>query len=609
MPDAVRSRVVSAAAVAVLALALVLAPRVVHAAVVEVINDDGPGEGLNDATPASPVGGNAGTTLGAQRLIALQAAAAVWGGLLSSDVTVRIEASFDPLACNATSAALGSAGPSKVFRDFPGAPVPNTWYHAALANKLRGLDLDPTSDDVEATFSSSLGTTCAFPASWYYGLDGSPAADQVDLLTVALHELGHGLGFLTFVDLGTGSKLAGFDDAYMRSLEEHATGKLYPDMTDSERVMASTDTGNLHWVGPAVVANSGGLTSGRDAAGHVEIYAPDPQEPGLSVGHFSNSLSPNELMEPSYTGRNHDVGLARHLMTDLGWGPSACGDGLLDAGEQCDDGNASNGDCCSNACQFELEGVRCEDGDACTARDTCDGAGTCVPGPPPNCDDGNACTEDSCNPGSGCVLVPTTGPCDDGSVCTTGDACAGGTCVGVATVRTGCRRPTRPASSTLQLKDGAADARDSLLWKWLSGEATAVGDFGDPLALTDFSLCIFDESAGSPTLLLGATAPAGGTCGADACWSPAGTRGFKYKDREATPDGLGSLRLRSGESGTAKVGVKGKGANLPLPGLPVPEPAKLRAQLQASNGECWEATYSPVGVIKNEPGQFKGRAD
>jgi hypothetical protein len=50
------------------------------------------------------------------------------------------------------------------------------------------------------------------------------------------------------------------------------------------------------------------------------MYAPNPAEPGSSVSHFSTACSPNELMEPMYTGPLHAVSLARHVMTDIGWG-------------------------------------------------------------------------------------------------------------------------------------------------------------------------------------------------------------------------------------------------------------------------------------------------
>jgi hypothetical protein len=52
------------------------------------------------------------------------------------------------------------------------------------------------------------------------------------------------------------------------------------------------------------------------------MYAPNPARSGSSVSHFSDEVAPNELMEPSYTTANHDVGLALELMADLGWSVS-----------------------------------------------------------------------------------------------------------------------------------------------------------------------------------------------------------------------------------------------------------------------------------------------
>jgi cysteine-rich repeat protein len=108
----------------------------------------------------------------------------------------------------------------------------------------------------------------------------------------------------------------------------------------------------------------------------------------------------------------------------------ACGNGVVDPGEACDDGNVANGDCCSSACVFEPVATSCEDGNACTTLDVCNGSGTCVGGPAPNCDDGNLCTDDSCEPSSGCVYVDNVVPCDDGNACTMTDSCSGGACVG-----------------------------------------------------------------------------------------------------------------------------------------------------------------------------------
>lgn len=217
---------------------------------------------------------------------------------------------MDEQFCSDNSAVLGMAGPLSVHRDFTGALLPETWYPQALANSLAGRDLDAALSDLIATFNSAIGTTCGFPIVWYYGLDAQPPAGTIDFVTVVLHEIGHGLGFMTLVDLASGQKFGGLDDAYMLHLKNHTTGEMYTDMTDEERVAASVNVGNLHWAGSHVIVESGA---------EVDMYAPSRPQFGSSVSHFSNTLSPDEVMEPSYTGPSHDMGLAVPLFKDLGW--------------------------------------------------------------------------------------------------------------------------------------------------------------------------------------------------------------------------------------------------------------------------------------------------
>ena len=300
--------------------AAVAASPAAQAATFVVDNVNNPGVGFNDNTAATPVGGNSGTTVGQQRLIAFQAAANVWAGLLSSSVTIRVAGQFTSLSCTPTFGTLGSAGPAKIFRDFSGAPVASTWFSVAEGNALHGSDLDPGTDDINANFNSDLGTPgCLTSTSWYYGLDGNPGTGQIDFMSVLIHELGHGLGFLTFVDLVTGAKNSGFNDIFMLNLENHgASPPDYPSMTNAQRVAASTSTGNLHWTGANVRAASGVLTAGR-VGDHVQMYSPNPQEPGSSVSHWAKEATPNQVMEPQYTGPLHSPVLELPLFKDIGW--------------------------------------------------------------------------------------------------------------------------------------------------------------------------------------------------------------------------------------------------------------------------------------------------
>jgi cysteine-rich repeat protein len=105
-----------------------------------------------------------------------------------------------------------------------------------------------------------------------------------------------------------------------------------------------------------------------------------------------------------------------------------CGDGFIDPGETCDDGNILAGDCCDSLCQSEPQGGACEDGDACTSGKTCDISGVCQGGSTLTCDDGNLCTTDSCDSASGCVFQNNDVACDDGNACTVLNICSGGFC-------------------------------------------------------------------------------------------------------------------------------------------------------------------------------------
>jgi cysteine-rich repeat protein len=115
-------------------------------------------------------------------------------------------------------------------------------------------------------------------------------------------------------------------------------------------------------------------------------------------------------------------------------GGVVCGNGILDPGEQCDDGDAVPGDCCSPTCQYEVAGSPCAA-------------------------DGNVCTDDVCDGAGSCTHPNNSAPCDDDNACTTGDSCAGGTCAGgpplscdacqVCDPQSGCTGPVCTATPTV----------------------------------------------------------------------------------------------------------------------------------------------------------------
>jgi hypothetical protein len=247
--------------------------------------------------------------------------------------------------------------------------------------------------------------------------------------------------------------------------------------------------------------------------------------------------------------------------------------GGCDVAEVC---NGSSSACPTN--QFLPNGTPCN-GDACSGTGTCQ-AGVCTGGTPVSC---GPC--ETCNPvGGGCVAAP----------------------------RTACRLPVTSGKSTLKIKDSLGGPKgDRVMWKWAAGSATALTEFGDPVNSTGLTLCVFDRSQANASLLFRASVAAGGTCGTKPCWVGNG-KTFKFKNRAATGDGVSNMSLIPGAAGKAKVVVTARGEALsqrpfgvPTPPLPLP----LTVQLQSTNGQCWESSYSRTGLKKNTNETFTGVAD
>ena len=319
-------------------LAAVVAGQARASAIITVVNTDAPGVGFNDPTPATPVGGNPGTTLGAQRLYAFQYAADLWGARINSSVPIVVDASFAPIAdCNLG----GSARPTAVYSQdsaMPGIPA-NTLIPVALFEKLQGVCRSPcTAAEIQAEFNGAIGTTCP-ESAWYYGLDSDTwdhDALAADLVSVVMHELAHGLGFLPSVDLSSGKKFDGLDDMFTNNLKDNASGKLWRDMTNAERQMSATNTNNVVWIGANTTAGTTVLTGGKDGGGHAELYAPASLNKDSSISHWNqqyscsacDTLLPKDMMAPSYSGPTHYTVVTHLALQDIGWG--AVEPGLVD---------------------------------------------------------------------------------------------------------------------------------------------------------------------------------------------------------------------------------------------------------------------------------------
>ena len=155
------------------------------------------------------------------------------------------------------------------------------------------------------------------------------------------------------------------------------------------------------------------------------------------------------------------------------------------------------------------------------------------------------------------------------------------------------------------IKDKTPDTKDKLVWKWLKGQTTTKAEFGDPIASAVYKLCIY--SGATEDLVSQAVVPSG------TLWKAISNKGYKYKDKFGTSDGVTKVVLKGKGANKSKALVKGKGVNVDIPpdasdsmkelDLPV------RVQLvNGDNGICFEADYQIGDIKKNVPGKFKAKA-
>jgi hypothetical protein len=245
---------------------------------VQVRYGDSANQGFNDAT------------LGEARKAALEMAAGAWGLALGSSINVNVEATFAEQGCSDNGATLASAGPQFVFMDFAGGE-PGTWYPGSLAESLAGENLstgddsNPDAADLTITFNSRIDEECLGEGRrYYYGLDNDVPSGEISFVTVAMHELGHGLGFVGLVNEATGQLFRGFPDIFTALTYDTRKKKHWHEMTDAKRKRSAKRPRKVSFDGAKTTARAGRYLKGRVV---VEVRAPDGLAGNYEVGEAS----------------------------------------------------------------------------------------------------------------------------------------------------------------------------------------------------------------------------------------------------------------------------------------------------------------------------------
>lgn len=242
---------------------------------------------------------------------AFQYAVDIWSTIIVSPVPIRIKADWVQLTPNA----LGGARPTTTRLGSDGRQWYFGQYPVALAEKIARRPLnDPAEPDITAQFNRSF--------NWYFGTDGNPPTGQYDLVTIVLHEIGHGLGFTGIIRTSDNNTIAGYDypGPFDHFVENNAGNRLvdtqqFPNL--SAALLRQVTGGQLYFNGPIVQQR----TNQRP-----RLYAPGTYSAGSSLYHLNESSYPpgdiNSLMTFAVGPAEaiHTPGpLVTNMFTDMEW--------------------------------------------------------------------------------------------------------------------------------------------------------------------------------------------------------------------------------------------------------------------------------------------------
>lgn len=247
---------------------------------------------------------------------AFQYAVEIWESALISSVPIRVRAEWRDL----DDGVLGQALWGSAFSNFGGEQHQNIFYPVALAEKIARKELNlPSEPDIVASLNNNI--------SWYYGLDGNTPTGKMDLVTIVLHEIGHGLGFTDSYDVkGTDgtvglSSSAGPTPFIFDIFVEDASGAnlLHDFDSPSKPLAAALESTSLFFGGPMSAASLHGVKA--------ELFAPATFDNGSSIAHldeatFNAAADANRLMTPqiAFAESIHDPGdLLLAMFSDMGW--------------------------------------------------------------------------------------------------------------------------------------------------------------------------------------------------------------------------------------------------------------------------------------------------
>ncbi len=257
----------------------------------------------------------------------IEYALSIWEDILYSPVPIKVQINWQPLF----GTTLGTTIPNAI-RNFEGATYEDVWYPSCLADAITKTDLQEGSNDIDINLNGAT--------NYYLGTDGQPPIGTYDLVSLVLHEIGHGFGYIDSYLIDSDDGTASYGTISLSDLlplsfpfesldnrpfiysyfVENEDGDVLVDQdlfpNESEE-LADFLTSDLYFNGPFTLEANDGERS--------ELYSPNSFAFGSSVLHLDENNyegTDNMLMTPFLAQQEvtHAPGpLMLANLQDLGW--------------------------------------------------------------------------------------------------------------------------------------------------------------------------------------------------------------------------------------------------------------------------------------------------
>ena len=319
-------------------LTLFLSVPYCGAVTIEALYVDTPGTGFNDTTRLTEEkrtlfgdNGNNASTLGQARRNAFEHAAGLLENRLPGPNTIRVEASFISFKEETT---IATTYPPRII-SFGPRQLLHIGYPPALAEIIKGENLiGESAPHFIVGFSRD--------SDFYYGFTGEPPEFSIDFVTLAIHELIHGLGFhsslredgsfpAATLEVTDGTRnfsieIEQWQRIYDVQMYSEGDGELIVDLEPQRREQAVTSDTGLLWDGTARPGKENSCSYGQRMAelksagvasdGKPQLHAPPTFDEGSSITHVHTDTE--DIMEYLYPFPR-DLDLSLGMLKDMGW--------------------------------------------------------------------------------------------------------------------------------------------------------------------------------------------------------------------------------------------------------------------------------------------------